>query len=184
MIAYWIERFSPRVFGPAAAFIALAGQEFAPFDPRQWANATLTTILLLAQFRLWDDLADRDRDRAAHPERVLVRTHAAIPFVAAGLVLAVLNLVLAGSSGRGIDGVLACVLLNAAAAAWYAWRPARRTVATDLVLLLKYPWYVIVVAGSGVSTPQIAFGALATYIAACAYEFWHDAAGPLRFNNS
>jgi 4-hydroxybenzoate polyprenyltransferase len=182
MRAYWIERFPPQVLGPAAAFIAVAGRGFAAFDPRQWAGATLTALLLLAQFRLWDDLADRERDRQTKPERVLVRVSAIGPFVAVCLALALINLTLAVVSGRGSTSVVACLLLNAAAAAWYAWRPARRTLATDLVLLVKYPWFVIVIAaGSGA---QIAVAALAVYAAACAFEYWHDAAGPLRFNNS
>ena len=37
------------------------------------AAATVGALLLLAQFRIWDDIADRLQDAIAHPDRVLVR---------------------------------------------------------------------------------------------------------------
>ncbi len=48
----------------------------------QWMSETRSmaladaglTVLLLAQFRLWDDLADLSRDRISDPGRVLCRT--------------------------------------------------------------------------------------------------------------
>jgi hypothetical protein len=42
------------------------------FVSRQTGEAALLAALLIAQFRLWDDLADRRHDGRHHPQRVLV----------------------------------------------------------------------------------------------------------------
>ena len=74
-------------------------------------------LLLLAQFRSWDDLADRGRDALCHPERVLVRAASIAPIVAFSGALAILNICLAvrrdasgiavGRSGRCSSGAAA-----------------------------------------------------------------------------
>lgn len=182
MIAYWIERFPARVFVPVAAALALLARSRG-FEPVSWAAGTLSALLLLAQFRLWDDLADRERDRSTHPDRVLVRAQRAGPFVALCLLLAAANIL--SSSYAGKSALALCLLLNCAAAAWYAWRPSRRTATGDLLVLVKYPVFVVLL-GTTPTAPfaEIAFSALAVYAAACAFELWHDASSPLRLNNS
>ena len=73
MIAYLAERLSPAIFVPAAALIALVSHTAGGHAADSWLLDLLLALLLIAQFRLWDDLADREHDRRAHPERVLVR---------------------------------------------------------------------------------------------------------------
>jgi hypothetical protein len=180
VIRYWAERFPPVLFVPAAVLIALAAR---PGDlPR--LDDVARTLLLLGQFRLWDDLADKERDRRAHPERVLVRAASATPFAVLCGLLGAINVAIAAY----LDGLAAAVLLlllNAAAAAWYTWRPARRTAAGDLALLTKYPAFVIVLAsGSPAPSSHVFLTAALIFGGACAFEIWHDAAGPLRFTNS
>jgi len=92
--AYLAERFRPAVFAPAIARhagLALWAAEAGPTAARLAGAAGLAALLLL-QFRLWDDLEDRDRDRVAHPERVLVLAPPA-PFRRALAVLGLGNLV-------------------------------------------------------------------------------------------
>ena len=181
MTAYWIERFAPRLFVPAAALIALAAGAGSGLGAIEWGLTVVLSLLLLAQFRLWDDLADRDRDRAAHPDRVLVRAARVWPFVVTCTGLAVANLLLL-LAWNGLAGMLAFLVLNAAAFAWYAWRPVIRTAAGDLVLLTKYPAFVFLIASpSAWSSPGVWIPALTIYAAACGFEIWHDAATPLRF---
>jgi hypothetical protein len=183
VIAYWIERFRPAVFLPAALSIALAAHSTAEIDLSRLVTDTIAAILLLAQFRLWDDLADRDRDRQSHPARVIARAPRISPFVVTCVALAVANAILAAA--RGGDGVAAFLLLTAAAAAWYRWRPLRRTAGSDLALLAKYPAFVLVIA-AGLSAPlsHAVPTAMAIYAAAVAVEIWHDPSCPLRFTNS
>ena len=184
MIRYWIERFPATLFGPAAAVIALAAQDLAKFSLLRWSGDVLQALLLLAQFRLWDDLADRERDRTRHPHRVLVRAESTRPFVIVCLALGTINLVIAASTGR-TSGVALFAVLNTAFAAWYAWRPAGGSAASSLVLLTKYPSFVLVIAaGAGSAIPHAALGVVTVYASALAYEIWHDAASPLRFTNS
>jgi 4-hydroxybenzoate polyprenyltransferase len=184
VIAYWIERFPPAIFLPAAASIALAAHSTAAIDLSRWLTDTIVSILLLAQFRLWDDLADRDRDRRTHPDRVIAKAPRISPFVGTCVALAVVNASLAATRG-GEARVEAFLLLTAAAAAWYRWRPVRRTVASDLALLAKYPAFVVVIA-TGLSAPlsHAVPAAMAIYAAAVGVEIWHDPSCPLRFTNS
>ena len=185
MIAYWRERFDLRLFLPAAAAITVAAQVGREhLDPAGPIVGAASTLALLAQFRLWDDLADRERDRREHPDRVLPRTSDATPFAAACVWLGILNLSVAAWRGGTLSASL-LALLDVAAAVWYTARPAGRTAASDLVLLAKYPLFVLILAdapaGSGWA---LAASAGIVYVAACAFEIWHDATGPLRFTNS
>jgi hypothetical protein len=179
VIRYWAERFPPVLFVPAAVLIALAARAGNLPGLADVARA----LLLLGQFRLWDDLADRERDRRAHPERLLVSAASATPFSLLCGLLGAINIAISAY----VDGLVAAVLLvllNAAAAAWYTWRPARRTAAGDLVLLTKYPAFVMVLAsGSPAPSSHVFLTAAFIYGGACAFEIWHDAAGPLRFTN-
>jgi 4-hydroxybenzoate polyprenyltransferase len=182
--AYWLERFRPLLFVPAATVVAAAAHAGTGSGTDGWTIDIICALLLLGQFRLWDDLADRERDRAAHPSRVLVRATRVAPFIATCLVLAIVNIVFAGWL-RGTAAAAAVVALDVAAAAWYTWRPARRSAATDLVLLTKYPAFVLLLAvGSTAPLPLVVFFAIAIYGLACAFEIWHDASGPLRAINS
>jgi len=177
--AYLAERFSPRIFVPMAVAIAGAASGGTLVGAQLCLDATFA-LLLLAQFRSWDDLADRGRDAVSHPERVLVRATSIAPIVGFSGGLAILNIYLAIQ--RDATGIALAVLvaLISALGAWYSLRTAR-TIAGDHLLLSKYPAMVIVVAGDRVlNTPvQILGAALAVHFAACLYEMWHDPASPL-----
>src|SRR5437870_9734138 len=74
LIRYRRSRVPLRLYLPLAVFLTIAAQ----LTGRQGTILTLLIDLALAgtmlfQFRLWDDLTDRERDRLEHPERVLVR---------------------------------------------------------------------------------------------------------------
>jgi small-conductance mechanosensitive channel len=196
LIAYLAERFPPRLYLPLPMIIATAasgGMFSTAFSSAVFSTAFSTgfsvgrlgvdatfALLLLAQFRAWDDLADRHRDARAHPGRVLVRATSVAPVVAFCIALAALNLTLA--LRRDASGVAAVVLLAliAVLAIWYAVR-TDRTAAGDHLLLSKYPAMVVVVAGARAlhAPARILGAALALHLAACAYEVWHDPASPL-----
>src|SRR5437667_469056 len=100
LIAYFRERFPLRIFGPAAVGIGAASSwaSTTPPTPATVIYATAFSALLVLQFRLWDDLEDRARDTATHPERLLVRTKAA-PYRRALMLLALANVALCGIYG-------------------------------------------------------------------------------------
>jgi hypothetical protein len=185
MIGYWRERFNVRLFLPAAAGIALAsGVAGERLDAIAAIGRMAPALLLLAQFRLWDDLADRERDRGAHPARVLVRAADLTPFAATCVWLGVFNLCAAAWRG-GVLSASLLALLNTGAAIWYGVRLPARTAAADMTVLAKYPVFVLILAGNSMSSAwALAASASAVYAAACAFELWHDATSPLRVHNS
>jgi hypothetical protein len=189
VIEYWFERFVLSPLIPAGVLLAFAASWSAATDPLWWIETLLafwinlpSALLLLAQFRLWDDLADRERDKRDHPERVLSTAEPWF-FVATALALAGANLWLA-YAGRPPQHLLVIVALNIAAICYYSCRPLLRTAASDALLLLKYPAILLVLPVNQLGRLELAITVLTTYAVAFAYEVWHDAASPLRFNNS
>lgn len=188
--AYLRERFHLRLFVPLAIFIAIAASGGAA----AWDTFAIDTgfaLLLLAQFRIWDDLADRSRDAVTHPTRVLVRAPQVTPVIALCGALAVLNICTAvWRDGTGV-AVAVLAVLNGVLGAWYLARTsadgglesrhARRSAAGDHLLLAKYPAMLVVVAGARVTSAplQILLAAAALYAAVCAYEVWHDPSSPM-----
>ena len=179
LAAYLAERSRPRVFIPAALAIAWSAQIDDTLDVVGLMTGALFALLLIGQFRLWDDLANIESDRLRHPERVLSRSARLGQFVALGLILATANIAIAGWLA-GPSGVTLLIVLDAAMATWYALRPHHRTLAGDLLLLAKYPAFVFIIAGPLSASSGRTIEALAIYGAACAFEIWHDASSPLR----
>lgn len=181
MTAYWRERFDLTRFVPAASLLAMAAAATGGGSLADWGLTTGLALLLVAQFRVWDDLADRGRDRRDHPERVLVSSTHVWPFVAQAVALAAINLALVHQvEGRTAAALLAA--LNAAAAAYYLLRSRQRTAASDLLLLSKYPAFVLILSGAEARPGRLVLALATTYAAACAFEVWHDASAPLRVN--
>jgi 4-hydroxybenzoate polyprenyltransferase len=176
--AYAAERLPLRLLAPITALLALASAAAGWPGPAALTAEAGHALLLFVQFRLWDDLADRHRDRERHPGRVLCRAVSPRPVVRACLVLAAVNLSAALLRGGVAFGTLAGLTL--ALGALYRLR-GDRTALTDHLLLAKYPAIVLVLAGPRAATaPVSTAGAMAlAYLAACAYETWHDPAGPL-----
>ena len=110
---------------------------------------------------MWDDLADRGRDRIEHPGRVLVRDAEGTQIVAlvrCSRRAEYLPRDMAGPSGIAV-GVLA--VLTAALGVWYLAR-TRRSVAGEQLLLAKYPAMVGIVAGSRVLEAPVQILSVAT----------------------
>ena len=176
-VAYLAERFRPAVFVPAIALhllLALWAAGAEPTAARLVAAAGLATLLLL-QFRLWDDLEDRDPDRVTHPDRVLAGASPA-PFRWALVALGLANLIVlaaapSGAAAAGLTGV---------DAAFFAAYRLRAGVPDPVwrfgVLLAKYPAFVGLIAAAigAPRTLRLALAMAAVYAAACAYEAYHD----------
>lgn len=178
--AYISERFRAAFFGPVAILLAIAalGGRFEP-----WAGAIeiAGALFLLAQFRVWDDLADRGNDAVAHPERVLGRAPGPTPILALGLTLLAINFALALQRDPAWVSVTLLALLHAVLGVHYLLRRGR-TLLGDQLLLAKYPAFVCVLAGPRLAEAPVAIAvaAAAIYAGASAYEAWHDPVSPLR----
>jgi hypothetical protein len=171
--AYLRERFPLRIFGLAAVGIAAAAgwASLATPAPAVRIYAAAFSAFLVLQFRLWDDLEDRVRDRATHPERLLVRTPPA-PYRRGLMCLALANIGLSGI-GRW-PAALEVALLDLVF--FLAYRRTRRRVPDAVwryaILLSKYPAFVLVIATFlGAPRPgRLAVAALVAYLAACGCE--------------
>ena len=179
ILAYLQQRFRLSFFGPLALVLAgiALGRRASVMD---LASATVGGLFLLAQFRIWDDIADREHDAIAHPDRVVVRATSLTPLVELGMVLLALNVGMALWRDAPLISMLCLALLHIVIGGYYLFRRGR-TVLGDQGLLVKYPAFVCILAGERlVASPlPVILGAAIIYAAASAYEAWHDPVSPL-----
>jgi 4-hydroxybenzoate polyprenyltransferase len=170
LIAYRRTRLPWAVFVPLAICLRLVTGAIG--DSLAWASCAFAWLLLV-QFRLLDDLMDRHRDAADHPERVLVRASYVRPFGLLLLLLTALNGFLAGLSSPQF--LLMYCVLTALQSAWYILRQ-NFAIPEGLhvhVLLTKYPMFVYLVHPSHQASPSwLVLGGV--YLALCVYEGLHD----------
>jgi hypothetical protein len=180
MIAGYLgERFRLTFFGPLA--LVLAAAALGPrLDVRGLALQSLGALFLLAQFRIWDDLADRQKDAVTHPQRVLVRSTSPAPVIGLGMGLLAVNVALASQRDVTWLSLSLLALLHVALGTYYLLREGR-TLLSDQLLLAKYPVFVCVLAGERLIAAPFAVVAAAAviYAGASAYEAWHDPVSPL-----
>ena len=177
ILAYLRERIPLSFFGPLALVLTACAVAWPP-HPVELAVTALAALFLLAQFRVWDDLADRRIDAAAHPDRVLVKAETHRPLLGLVFSLTVINATVAAQ--RGFSSVALLVALHAGLGGYYLLR-RHRTVLSDQLLLGKYPAFVLILAGERLTTAPLPLGltAAGVYVAASAYEAWHDPLSPL-----
>ena len=172
--AYAAERLPLPIFGPAivlfaAAIIWIGGT--AAFDTA--AASLLVASLLFVKYRLWDDLEDVERDRAAHPERVLVSG----PLMPFRLLLAAVTVAAAAACLAHWPAFQLLLALDCAFV--IAYRVIRPSLTDHTwrygVLLLKYPVLLAIAASATVTVipERLVAGAIAAYALASGYERWH-----------
>jgi 4-hydroxybenzoate polyprenyltransferase len=174
LTAYAAERLPARLMLPLSGVLALAAGGGWRSAQTLAADAGLA-LLLVAQFRVWDDLADRERDARAKPHRVLVNAASTAPAVLLCLGLAAAGFAWSAMRDGAATSLTILIALNGVLAVWYARRGARTT-AGDHVLLAKYPAIVLVAAGARLAAhpARVLLAAAAVYLGACVYEAWHD----------
>ncbi len=165
--AWRAERMSLARFGPLA--LLLAGAAILGSAPgwESFVAAACIALLLLAQFRLWDDLVDVGRDRSEHPERVLTWASDRRVVLAACVVLGVVNAFVLYCYAGPI-ALSSFALFNVLLGAWYGLHAGRGLWHLH-VLLLKYPVFVLLL-GAPASTMTTLAGAAAIYAAICLFE--------------
>src|SRR5262245_55145364 len=191
--SYLHERLRLRIYAPVALGITIlgiwsAGRPLLASPRLALADAVSGVAAVLAlclQFRLWDDLEDREHDRQTHPERVLVAWNSPTPF---RVVLAGLSLANVGRAYMANDDspLAAQVLGGFMLWTWIAYRRLRPRFSGAawryIVLLSKYPIFVLVIAFSLGSPPatRIVVAMCTVYLCAFAYEGFHDGPAPER----
>jgi hypothetical protein len=183
-IRYLRERFPLRIFGAAATLQTGAAMWASGAEAASGTigHGAVLSLLLLLQWRLWDDLEDRDRDRATHPNRVLVRT-SPTPFRRALIVLSAINAVLVAVGDSRVALVQIALLNGVSCAAYRSARLRIPDVAWRFAILpIKYPVFVTTLATVlGAPPPgRLVTVAAVSFASACGYEAlhnWHVAAG-------
>jgi len=157
---------------PLAALLVWAASSAGGASIASIVAGFFVAFSLIAQFRLWDDLADRARDRARDPQRVVVRAQSIAPFETFVLLLGAANAIALWWT-FGAHALAGQLLLMSAAALCYACCQGRGLLHAA-VLHLKYPAFVCLIA------PPISEGfglirsAVIVYAAMLAFELWDE----------
>ena len=179
LLAYVGERLRPGRLLPAVFLVVLTtlmGRGWPGWMPI--ATAMVAAFGLVIAFRIWDDLMDRERDRARHPERVVVRASSTRPLAVVALILGLTAAILVGLT-RGWGALALLAGYTAILAASYAAGGPRHA-AREWILLLKYGVFTLALIGipAGLTTRGL-LSAAAAFAAACVYEWLHDAESPV-----
>ena len=169
--SYWRERFPWRIFLPVIVFLAVPSLLSAGASR---LAILLLLLLLVFQFRLWDDLGDVETDRIEFPERVLCRRRSVAPFYWLWLAVAMGVVVLLW----GHRPLLVCYLVTVTAFfLWYRFlAPHAPPVLRYHVVAVKYPIFVYFAAGlSSESRGPLVVATMAlVYLTFVVYEPLHD----------
>jgi hypothetical protein len=173
LFAYGGERIANLRIALLVAIIA--GLGFAVEKPYDAANAVIRitlVALLVIQFRLWDDIADREHDRERYPERVLQRHKGrATPFLVllGALTVPILALLFTFENPAwriGAYGALAAAL----AVVYGSHATAHGRVMRMGWVLLKYPVFVLLPLVSP-SSPNAWVAAAIAYLVVMFYDW-------------
>jgi 4-hydroxybenzoate polyprenyltransferase len=179
LLDYARERLSPARLVPAVLLVVvatLAGRGWSGIPAL--ATDTLLALALIVAFRIADDLFDRERDRVTHPDRVVVRATSTVSLRAAGFIIA-FGALLAIHRINGHGAAVLVWLYIAFLGISYRLR-GRRSPAAERILLLKYGVFTLALIGLPVAfTARGLLSASAAFLAACVYEWWHDAESPV-----
>ncbi len=160
VLAYWRERLPTALFIPVALLLAAPA---LTQGAAAMAKSFFVAYLLVFQFRLWDDLVDRERDRVSFPDRVLVRGRSLVPFYVFLLLLATVSLFLL------YDRAIVYLVALMAFSFWYRWIAQRvPSVVRYHAVLLKYPLFTYLASSAGVAAMAL------VYFTFAAYEPLHD----------
>ena len=172
---YWRERMPIQVFGPVVGGTALMAVWAAQTpDLIVASRASVLVLLLVMQFRLWDDLEDAETDAVQHPERLLPRVPRGT-FRATVTALGCSALLLASVAPASLRALL--LLDGAFLVAYRIRRHLRDATWRYGLLLLKYPSFVAIVAlasAASLRQERVLTAMAAVYACAAGYEYWHS----------
>lgn len=160
----------------AALAVLIVGLAFIVDVPRDTLDALARAglaLLLIAQFRLWDDLADREYDRVHRAGRVLPQSQATAWFWMAFALLALVAVVAIAALSIGSAALPVYLgLMVLLAVVYHGPMRLPRFIRVQLVLL-KYPAFVMLLVAPGHSTQALVAGAVG-YLALSVFEWYDD----------
>lgn len=177
---YVVTRFPVSLFTPLAAFLALcsaAGDRSSGVG--RFALRVCVAHLLLFVLRLWDDLADLERDRGRDPGRVLCQAPPGLfPRVLAALLVG--SPVASALAARGAAAGLAVAAWELAGAVWYGLlrHRLRDGLLRSALAMGRYPALVLATGAPGPASSgafaRAALAALLAHGALLLFEVTHD----------
>lgn len=177
LLQYRRERLPMKLVLTVAVLLTMAGALVSGTTNRMGMTLdVMLAVLLVSQFRLWDDLQDVDADRIQHPDRVLCRQASLRPFRVAVATMFVVNCV-AVLASRAFNTAIVFAAINMAFYIWYnALRSFFRSWANSVFVLTKYPAFLFVlVDGSELRDKMsLAVAMIVVFAAACIYEVLHN----------
>jgi 4-hydroxybenzoate polyprenyltransferase len=178
--AYCGERLTAERMAPLVLLLTTAAQAGRSMTLIGLGMDALMASLLSAQFRVWDDLADRDRDARSHPNRVLVRMTDPWPVKALCALLGVIGVAVIALRTSSVLPLVLLILLNAAVALCYATR-GERNLASDQLLLARYAAFVLIISKSAGQARAftLTLSMAAVFLALSIYEGLHDRTSPI-----
>ena len=174
---YVVARFPPRLFVPCAALLVVAAMAGGrSLNPIEAGLSLLLAITMLLQFRLLDDLADRNHDRVHHPNRVIVQAPTLQPFLGLAVVCAIVSAALIVRGSGSMTGLLVFLALNVSLLLWYTlfrrWATSRML--AYHVVAAKYPVFVYLLGTEGRPGWNLLLAMALVYFCFSAYEVLHD----------
>jgi hypothetical protein len=159
----------------AALAVLIIGLAFIVDGPRDALDVLARGglgLVLIAQFRLWDDLADREHDSVHHATRVLSRSQAIPWFWIAFVLLALLAAAIAAlrSGLAALQIYLGLIVLLAVV--YHVRVRLPRLIRVQLVLL-KYPAFVVLLVAPGFANRALLAGAV-SYLVLSVFEWYDD----------
>ena len=175
---YLAERFPPEQFIPLPLMLLLASlASLAGGRGTSVVELALQfglTLLWISQFRLWDDLHDRERDSRLHPHRVLVRTQSPAQFQWVAGLVSIGNLM---ATGLLLSWTIAFTLLaplNLILGTLYCTGRFGRLTHAQIVLI-RYPVFVLMLSGGATGfSVKLGLVMLLIYFTFAVYELLHD----------
>jgi len=173
----WLALSLPALISTATVLGALRTHLLDPI------TVFILAVLLVFEFRLWDDLADRKSDQQQFPERILGRTTSLHLFHRMLGILIVVNFSLMAIF-RPWWSLTGLFVLHLLIGLWY-W--ARDRIPISIlphlsiwnyhVILSKYPAFVLILGAVSPRElgPSLFIGTCVVYLALCVFEVLHDA---------
>lgn len=174
--AWTCSRFPLSRYGPLAGLLTAAALTGGGAEGIAGVlERMVLALLLLFQFRLWDDLADRSRDRPAHPERVIAQASSvrALHGLLAAVTLASVSIVAVRPS---VFGTLwpSLVLLAGGALYYRIVRPRLSALAAAALLLAKYPGFVWILRPPPAARSPVLLAAALVYATFVLFDLTED----------
>ena len=178
LFAYFRTRLPVGIYLPLALFLYTAGVAAGRrIDARSFALGLTLAYTLLLQFRLWDDLNSRGQDRLEHPERVLSKVKALLPFHKLFFLSLVFNCAVLFLEPDFRPKLAGFIALNGGLLLWYRRRLglSLNKIINSHVVLAKYPLFVYLLSDTSraASTPYL-LSLSVVYLCFCVYELLHD----------